>query len=274
MTYFKKSIKENFDTMKKNVMLKIASVLMVAVLLTTCAISSTFAKYVSTPATDTVTARAAKWGLVLTAKAPATNEKDIFESVYKDNQGREVVAVGVGSTDLLLAPGTSSGSDAFGFTAEGTPEVAVNLLATINVTLSNWADDKDELYFPVKFYINGSTTAIAMPTQDITDDSKLDLADYEKAIEEAIATAIYGEVPDMIGAKYTKTYAPNTNFANQGVGNVTITWEWPDVTANNAKDTALGNAALTSSTAPTITIAFTIEAEQSMNGVAATQQGN
>ena len=34
--------------MKKNIMMRVASALLIAVLLTTCAISGTFAKYVST----------------------------------------------------------------------------------------------------------------------------------------------------------------------------------------------------------------------------------
>ena len=58
--------------MKKNTMMRIASVLMVAVLLSTCAISSTFAKYVSSDsATDT--ARIAKWGVEVTATGNAFN---------------------------------------------------------------------------------------------------------------------------------------------------------------------------------------------------------
>ena len=47
--------------MKTNKMMRIASVLLVAVLLTTCSISGTFAKYVS-QATGTDTARVAYWG--------------------------------------------------------------------------------------------------------------------------------------------------------------------------------------------------------------------
>ena len=47
--------------MKTNKMMRIASVLLVAVLLTTCSISGTFAKYVS-EATGTDTARVAYWG--------------------------------------------------------------------------------------------------------------------------------------------------------------------------------------------------------------------
>jgi hypothetical protein len=268
MTYFKKSIKENFDTMKKNVMLKIASVLMVAVLLTTCAISSTFAKYVSTPANDSVEARAAKWGLALTAKAPTSGstDADIFKKVYADGSGNSIVA-SVDNVTLLVAPGTSNKTaDVFGFTVNGKPEVAVLLKADINVTLSNWTAN-GEYYCPVDFYIND----VKVTLSEKTNDSTLDAADYELCIEEAIAKALFGVVPSKDGGKYNKIYEPNTDFSAAGVGDVKITWEWLDVEANNAKDTALGDAAATVSTTddPTITIAYTVEAEQSLTGVAA-----
>ena len=48
--------------MKKNVMMRVASALLVAVLMTTCAISGTFAKYTSSK-TDSDSARVAVWGL-------------------------------------------------------------------------------------------------------------------------------------------------------------------------------------------------------------------
>ena len=54
--------------MKKNAMLKIAAILLVAVLLTTCAISTTFAKYVTNTADYAPSeARVAKWGLTFTS---------------------------------------------------------------------------------------------------------------------------------------------------------------------------------------------------------------
>ena len=57
-----------FSEMKKNKMMRIASILMVATLITTCAISGTFAKYV-TKASGEDKARVAKWGIVLDVQA-------------------------------------------------------------------------------------------------------------------------------------------------------------------------------------------------------------
>ena len=94
--------------MKKNTMMRIASVLMVAVLLSTCAISSTFAKYVSSASAGD-TARIAKWGVEVTATGNA------FKVEYQkqtDNNSYSVVSKDKDSTDEtaiknILAPGTS-----------------------------------------------------------------------------------------------------------------------------------------------------------------------
>ena len=74
--------------MKKNKMMRIASVLLVAVLLSTCAISGTFAKY-ATEYTAEHTATVAKWKVsVEDVNSDATEKEftfDIFESIY-DNE--------------------------------------------------------------------------------------------------------------------------------------------------------------------------------------------
>ena len=63
--------------MKKNKMMRIASFLLVAVLMSTCAISGTFAKYV-TADTATDSARVAKWGVTVTTTGT------LFADAYKD----------------------------------------------------------------------------------------------------------------------------------------------------------------------------------------------
>lgn len=86
--------------MKKNVMMRVASALLVAVLMTTCAISGTFAKYTSN-VTDTETARVAKWGWGTTA----ITIDDLFKNVYGDNvassNGEDVIAPGTGSSTQI-----------------------------------------------------------------------------------------------------------------------------------------------------------------------------
>lgn len=86
--------------MKKNTMMRVASALLVAVLLTTCAISGTFAKYVSTAETSD-TARVAKWGWGTTSIS-----LDLFSDTYGDTvasaDGKNVIAPGTSQSGTLV----------------------------------------------------------------------------------------------------------------------------------------------------------------------------
>ena len=111
--------------MKKITTMRIASILLIAVLMTTCAISGTFAKYV-TSATSTDSARVAKWGL-----GNASIEfENLFEAQYTN--------VTNGTDDMaIIAPGTS-GSVSFTFASTGAPEVAYSFV--VDTTGSDCAD--------------------------------------------------------------------------------------------------------------------------------------
>ena len=86
--------------MRKNKMMRLASALLVAVLLSTCAISGTFAKYVS-EATATDTARVAKWGWGST-----TITLDLFDDTYGTTvdsaDDANVIAPGTNKTASLI----------------------------------------------------------------------------------------------------------------------------------------------------------------------------
>jgi len=128
--------------------MRIASVLLVAVLISTCAISGTFAKYV-TKAEGTDTARVAKWGILLTMEgddmfAPEYVADDDTFGGSTDNQD-PVLSVRVDQDYLenatadditdLVAPGTTN--DAFKATIVGKPEVAVRYTLHID---EDWTD--------------------------------------------------------------------------------------------------------------------------------------
>ena len=111
--------------MKKNKMMRIASVLLVMTLISTCAISGTFAKYV-TKVSGEDSARVAKWGVVLTVSAG-----EAFATQYEthdDTYEGEYSVIAFNAEDKLVAPGTSSkDKDVDGdlvATVMGTPEVA------------------------------------------------------------------------------------------------------------------------------------------------------
>lgn len=106
--------------MKKNKMMRTASGLLVATLLTTSIISGTFAKYVTT-ASGEDSARVAKWGFNDDASIELT---DLFKDVYTNDNNNETVK----STTDVIAPGTK-GEANFKFTYGGdgkatAPEVA------------------------------------------------------------------------------------------------------------------------------------------------------
>ena len=85
--------------MKKNVMMRVAAILMVCVLATTCGISGTFAKYIS-DAEVSDTARVAKWGWGDTAITI-----DLFSDTYTNDS--DDVTVDSANGDNVIAPGTS-----------------------------------------------------------------------------------------------------------------------------------------------------------------------
>lgn len=102
--------------MKKNKMMRAASALMVATLLTTSVISGTFAKY-TTSANTQDSAHVAVWGF----KPTTINISNLFKNAYDST-----VKSGDEHHYDVIAPGTT-GSAEFGFTYNGSvdaPEVA------------------------------------------------------------------------------------------------------------------------------------------------------
>ena len=195
--------------MKKNVMLKIASVLMVAVLLTTCAISSTFAKYTSTTSAS-ATARVARWGV--TADMTIS---DLFGTSYSSDDGK----VTSSNTENVIAPGTY---DKVELTTQikGQPEVSVAVDYTATLTLDGF-----DTWCPLVFYVNG--------TKVETDGSAADL----KAKLEAKINAL-----DV-------TADPGTNLNDLADITIEWEWPFEAadssaIAAQDAKDNGLGNAGL------------------------------
>lgn len=139
----------------KNKMMRIASVLLVAALITTCAISGTFAKYV-TKVEGTDSARVAKWGIVLTVDGNAFAEKyaaeDEEEYLAADGEFSVVSSV---EGEKVVAPGTNSElvDNYYVATVKGTPEVAT------------------------RYTLEGKVTDIVLPAGTYTDYTNLVKAD-------------------------------------------------------------------------------------------------
>ena len=220
--------------MKKNVMMRIASFLLIAVLISTSAISGTYAKYV-TKNESTDNARVAKFGVTI-----AVDDETMFSDSYKDTEteyeANEKVATITVQADTegtnVVAPGTEG--TLAGFNVTGTPEVDVEVTYGATLTLEGWEVDGAE-YCPIIFTINGEQYFVG----------KTGISD--------VAT-LKSEVEAAIVAKKA-TYHTNEDL-DAVDDDLIVTWSWPFYIsdANDVKDTALGDAAagLNGGTAATI----------------------
>lgn len=229
--------------MKKNVMMRIAAAMVVLTLLTTCVISSTFAKY-TTSATLTDKARVAKWGVAIEVSG------DIFTESYNSDNVKSLGAVA--EVSHVVAPNTNGSVT---FSVSGTPEVAFDLAVSLETGYTDvylkektgYPDytvspagtfDLDADYYPVKFTLKKGTATLV---------DKKSLAD--------VATA-------LSGTSVSKTYTvSSTTIADT----YTLSWEWA-ASDNDKADTLLGNIAAGTVTGVdaadySLTVGFTLKIE-------------
>lgn len=219
--------------MKKNVMMRTASALLVLVLLTTCIISGTFAKYI-TSAEGSDSARVAKFGVEVTASG------SMFSKHYNNATGGNGIATTVtGSVDSsnddnIFAPGTKG--EMVKMKLSGIPEVNVQVTYDGIVTLNGeWnaklkeSDTSKTYYCPLKIKVGGTTL------YGLDYDSE---ADFKKAIEDAIKANAT-----------TETYDALTDLSAKSNDSLAISWEWEftgvggnKVARTDYADTYLGNA--------------------------------
>ena len=137
--------------MKKNKMMRLASALLVAVLLSTCTISGTYAKYV-TKGTGTDTARVAKFGVVVTPNGV------MFDKNYAEEDPDftlDTNSVKSSNEWKVVAPGTTKEMDNVVIT--GIPEVATRISYTPTLTLDGWTLTGGLEYCPIIFTVEGET---------------------------------------------------------------------------------------------------------------------
>jgi len=159
--------------MKKNTMMRVASALLVAVLLTTCAISGTFAKYVST-ATAEDSARVAKWSFEVGAGndiATATSFTfDLFKTI-KDTDGTAEDDISP-ADGTIIAPGTQG---SFDIVLNNKSEVTANY--AIDYTVENTSN------IPVQFSVdNGATWSNTLADVVASTDTELAATNGTKTV--------------------------------------------------------------------------------------------
>lgn len=218
--------------MKKNVMMRVASIMLVLVLMSSSVISGTFAKYV-TQGSSTDSARVAKWGVGVVVNGETfanayVRDDNTLDAVAQSRVGTNSVVSG-DSVDVV-APGTKG--DLAGVTLAGIPEVATKVTYVGQFDIENWVDQNGKFYCPLVITIkytdesgNPKTTALNGLWYDSAEQFEADVNNYINA--------------------YSKYYAAGTNLAEQGAENLDITWEWPFSTSadNDVRDTHLGDQA-------------------------------
>ena len=253
--------------MKKNTMMRIASFLLIAVLLSTSAISGTYAKYVTADdASDS--ARVAKWGV------KASVDGTLFYNSYKNQKTNytanedtiDITVQAFAEAQKVVAPGTEN-SDGLTIVLDGAPEVDVDVVFT--------------------FVANNE---IVLP-------AGTDYTDYTRPTgAQADGTPIYGNTFDLDAAYYPVVFTLTRNGSPIATGNVAaiqaelallnkrydtnqgmaaingtyeLTWAWAfegDYTANGANipaatvdkaDTYLGNETTLQNIDVTLTLSVT-----------------
>lgn len=214
---------------RKNHTLKLAGILLALVLVTSCFVGGTFAKYVTT-GTGSDSARVAKFGVTVTANGTMfAKEYDTDTKNVKELIARSVISSN--DKEKVVAPGTSG--KMVSMTLAGTPEVAVNVRYTATVKLKNWVYKKgenadEEYYCPIKIRVGTvNYYGYEYPSAD----------SFKNAVETAIN-------------EYSDNYAPGTdltNLTNDKVPDVSWAWAFEDNAADakqtNEKDTYLGDQA-------------------------------
>ncbi len=202
---------------KKINFLRAGALTMVLAMGTTCFMSGTLAKYV-TSGEGSDSARVAKFGVTVTA-----NGETFAKEYAKTDTSFTLDANTVVSANKIVAPGTSGNMASM--TLTGTPEVAVRVSYEIpeGVTMFSGWEVEGAYYCPIVI------------TVDETEIKGLDYSS-EAEFQAAVAKAI---------SDYSVDYAAGTDLSTVGTDSLAISWAWPFSTsdANDIKDTALGNTA-------------------------------
>lgn len=232
---------------KSNKTMRLAIMLLVLTLITSCFVGGTFAKYV-TKGEGKDTARVAKWGVTVTG-----NEAGMFKEKYTgDTAGlgeKNTVVAG----DEVLAPGTK-GTFEDTFSISGTPEVAVEVALTADVSLEGWKLGGYD-YCPVIFTVDGEDYYVGKAGIN-------SVTDLETAVEEAIknsknSKSYYKAGTDLATGRNAGNELNGPDFVHKTAD---IKWRW-DFESDSSLDgnrqddegdTKLGN--LTGEDVPKITV--------------------
>ena len=196
-------------TSKKNWTLRAAVLMLALVLITSCFVGGTFAKYVTSGDAADI-ARVAKWGVSITAHATG----DIFADEYDAIAGQDNTVI-AGGNYKVIAPGTKKDNAAL-VTLSGQPEVSVRVTYSAEHfrLTGKWVGDKnDRFYCPLIIKVTGKV-GDTVKTETINCAEKNSAAEIETVVQNAVAAC-------------SATYAPNTDLSSAAVDGegLKISWE-------------------------------------------------
>ena len=225
-------------TSKKHWTLRAAGLLFALVLITSCFVGGTFAKYVTT-GTGYESARVAKFGVTMSV----ANDKAFKQTYDTDNDSisgtisKSVEYSGNGDENLV-APGTK-GSNFVVLSIKGTPEVAVNVKIEASGTdvflkageypdLTTAADgNKFKLatdYYPITYTLRKTGESDPVKTGNLDA-----IIDYLNNLNNL----------NNLSGNPSGNYKANTDLSKV-FGTYTLSWEWKFEGGNDKADTLLG----------------------------------
>lgn len=189
--------------MKKNNVMRIASALLVAVLLTTCAISGTFAKY-TTSFSGNSAARVAKWGFA----DPSEVTFDLFADTYNNGAIASQETDDEGNKVNVIAPGASGELEIIMVAADEVSATEVAYAFNVDIAAEDSTDAA--LLNKIVWSFNGT--------------DNLTFTQLQAAINELDGEYLPGQAPDVTTIE------------------ISWEWVFEVDSATNADDTALGQA--------------------------------
>ena len=214
-------------TSKKHWTLRAAGLLFALVLITSCFVGGTFAKYVTSKSASDI-ARVARFGVKITAE-----DHTAFKTTYTtDATGLSIDTNTVisGDGEKVVAPGTKE-DDTVTFSITGTPEVAVH----VELTMTGM-----DVFLEAGTYLDLTTTSptdtfiLAKPYYPVVFTLKQNGTELARGTISEINTEL-GKLP--------KDYAAGTDLGTV-FGTYTLSWAWAFEDAGIAKkdqaDTLLG----------------------------------
>ena len=222
-------------TSKKHWTLRAAGLLFALVLITSCFVGGTFAKYVTT-GRGHESARVAKFGVTMSV-ATDTAFKKTYATDNSPGSTTITNSVDSSGSENLVAPGTK-GSNFVVLSIKGTPEVAVNVKI---------AAEGHDVFLKAGEYLDLTTAADSDKFTLATDYYPITYTLTKNGAEAPVVTGKLDDIIDYLNG-LSDNYPAKADLTSK-IGELTLSWEWKFEGGNDKADTLLG--AITAGGMPT-----------------------